>query len=121
LPVGEIQSSRLEIAERCAKEWGHVVVLKGAYTVIAEPEGMTTIIPVATAALARAGTGDVLSGLIAGLLSQGVPAYQAAIAGCWIHAQAGMRAAENLGNTASVLAGDVLQAVTGVLSGIIHP
>jgi len=120
LPVSEIQSARLETAVRYAKEWGHVVVLKGAYTIIAAPDGESTVIPVATAALARAGTGDVLSGLIAGLLSQGVGAFPSAVAGCWIHAQAGLRAAENLGNTASVLAGDVLQAVTGVLNELMN-
>jgi NAD(P)H-hydrate epimerase len=116
LSVAEIQANRLEIAERFATQWGHVVVLKGANTVVAAADGQTTIIPVATAALARAGTGDVLCGLIAGLRSQGVNAYQSAVAGCWIHAQAGLRAAALLGNTASVLAGDVLEAVTGVMS-----
>jgi NAD(P)H-hydrate epimerase len=115
LPTGEIQSARLETAERFAGEWGHVVVLKGANTVVAAPDGQTVVIPVATAALARAGTGDVLAGLIAGLRAQGVEAFQAAVAGCWIHAQAGLRAAQQMGSTAAVLAGDVLEAVTAVM------
>lgn len=118
LPVDEIQSSRLEVAERYAQEWGHVVVLKGAFTVIASPDGETTVIPVAAAALARAGTGDVLAGLIAGLRAQGLDAFQAAVTGCWIHAQAGLRAAGALGTSASVLAGDVLEAVAGVISDL---
>jgi NAD(P)H-hydrate epimerase len=111
----ELQGDRVASAERFAKEWGHVVVLKGAYTVIASPVGETAIIPVATPALARAGTGDVLAGLIAGLRAQGVEAFPAAWAGAWIHAQAGLRAAELLGGSASVLAGDVLDQIAEVL------
>jgi NAD(P)H-hydrate epimerase len=113
-----IQADRLGVAERFAREWGHVVVLKGAFTVISEPGGMTVVIPVATPALARAGTGDVLAGLIVGLRAQGLPAFQASIAGAWIHAQAGLRAAELMGSTAAVLAGDVLQAVPNVLASL---
>jgi ADP-dependent NAD(P)H-hydrate dehydratase / NAD(P)H-hydrate epimerase len=112
----EIQSDREEIARKYAQEWGHVVVLKGAFTVIAAPDGRTAIIPVATPALARAGTGDVLAGLIVGLLAQGLDAYDAAVAGAFIHAQAGLLAAETLGTTASVLASDVLDALPDVLA-----
>ena len=112
----EIQNDRVGVAERFAHQWGHVVVLKGAYTVVASPDGQTAIIPVATPALARAGTGDVLAGLIVGLRAQGLDAFHAAIAGAWIHARAGLLAAEWLGNSASVLAGDVLGAVSDVMS-----
>lgn len=112
----EIQADRQTVAEKYAREWGHVVVLKGAFTVVASPDGRTTIIPVATPALARAGTGDVLAGLIVGLRAQGVPAYEAAVAGAYIHAQAGLRAAEDLGTTASVLASDVLAAVPEIIA-----
>ena len=114
----EIQSNREMTAGRYAKEWGHVVVLKGAFTVIASPDGRMTIIPVATPALARAGTGDVLAGLIVGLCAQGLDAYDAAIAGAFIHAQAGLLAAEILGTTASVLASDVLDAIPDVIAGL---
>ncbi len=112
----EIQSDREGMAARFAQEWGHVVVLKGAFTVIAAPDGRTAIIPVATPALARAGTGDVLAGLIVGLRAQGVDAFDAAVAGAWIHARAGLEAAEALGTTASVLARDILAAVPDVIS-----
>jgi ADP-dependent NAD(P)H-hydrate dehydratase / NAD(P)H-hydrate epimerase len=111
----EIQNNREEIAVKYAREWGHVVVLKGAFTVIASPDGRLTIIPVATPALARAGTGDVLAGLIVGLRAQGLDAYDSAVAGAFIHAQAGLFAAETLGTTASVLASDVLDAVADVI------
>jgi NAD(P)H-hydrate epimerase len=118
LPVAEIQADRIRIAERFAREWGHVLVLKGANTVIAAPDGQTTIIPVATPALARAGTGDVLAGLIAGLRAQSVPAFQAAVAGAWIHAQCGLRAAQFMGTVTSVLAGDLLDRIAPVLSDL---
>lgn len=114
----EIQEDRQAIARRFAGEWGHVVVLKGAFTVIASPDGRITVIPVASPALARAGTGDVLAGLIVGLRAQGLDAFDAAVAGAWIHAQAGLYAADDLGTTASVLAGDVLNSVSDVLSDL---
>ncbi len=119
LSTDEIQADRMGTAERFAKEWGQVVVLKGALTIIASPDGRTSLIPVATSALARAGTGDVLSGLITGLRAQGLAAYEAAQAGAWIHAEAGLQAASELGNNASVLAGDVLGAVVEVLNDLI--
>ena len=114
----EIQENRQEIASKYAREWGHVVVLKGAFTVIASPDGRMTVIPVASPALARAGTGDVLAGLIVGLRAQGLDAFDAAVAGAWIHAQAGLYAADDLGTTASVLAGDVLDSVSDVISDL---
>ena len=93
-------------------------MLKGAFTAIATPDGQASVIPVATSALARAGTGDVLAGIIVGLRAQGVEAYEAAVAGAWIHAQAGIAAADRIGNTASVLAGDVLEAIPDVFWGM---
>ncbi len=117
----EIQSDRETIAVKFAKKWGHVVVLKGAFTVIAAPDGRITVIPVASAALARAGTGDVLAGLIVGLRAQGVEAFEAALAGAWIHAQAGLAALEGVGSAASVLAGDVLDYVNDVMAVLSDP
>jgi NAD(P)H-hydrate epimerase len=114
----EIQADRQGVASKYAKEWGHVVILKGAFTVIASPEGRMAIIPVASPALARAGTGDVLAGLIVGLRAQGLEAFEAAVAGAWIHAQAGLYAADDLGTTASVLAGDVLDSISDVISDL---
>lgn len=116
LTTAEIQANRLQTVERFAHQWGHVVVLKGAHTLIADPDGRTALIPVATPALARAGTGDVLAGLIVGLRAQGLPAFEAAVAGAWIHAQAGLTAETFLGNSACVVAGDVLESVVDVMA-----
>lgn len=116
--VEEIQNDRLNTARVFAKAWGHIVVLKGAFTVIAEPGGRATVIPVATSALARAGTGDVLAGTIVGLLAQGVDSYKAAVAGTWIHAQAGLYALDRIGSSASVMAGDVVDSISDVLIGL---
>jgi NAD(P)H-hydrate epimerase len=118
LSKDEIQNDREAIASKYAKEWGHVVVLKGAFTVIAAPNGQMTVIPVASPALARAGTGDVLAGLIVGLRAQGLDAYDAAVAGAYIHAESGLLAAEDLGTTASVMASDILSSVVDVISDL---
>ncbi len=120
LEVAEIQANRIEISRSYAIQWGHVVVLKGAMTVIASPDGKATVVPVATSALARAGTGDVLAGLIVGLRAQGVPAASAARVGAWVHAQAGLAAIDLVGHPASVLAGDVLAAVPEILRQFEH-
>ena len=118
LDIQDIQADRLGTAEKYAREWGHVVVLKGALTVIAEPGGQVRVIPVATSALAHAGTGDVLAGMIAGLRAQGATAFDAATAGAWIHAQCGLLAAEEVGHAASVLAGDLIEVLPEVLNWV---
>ena len=115
LDTRTLQSDRVQHAERFAKEWGHIVIFKGAFTIVAAPDGQTALIPIATSALARAGTGDVLAGMIAGLRAQGLPAFDAAVAGAWLHGQAGLHAENVLGNSAAVLAGDVLEGVKEVM------
>src|SRR5690606_38707565 len=70
--VKDVQADRIGTARRFAEEWGHIVVLKGAMTVIAAPDGQVRVVPVASSALAHAGTGDVLAGMIAGLRAQGL-------------------------------------------------
>ena len=118
MATDEIQKDRLNVARKYAQEWGHVVVLKGAFTVIAAPDGRTTTIPIATPALARAGTGDVLAGLITGLRAQGVDAYDAARTAAWIHAQAGLGATDIQGSAGAVMAGDVLDAIPDVIADL---
>lgn len=118
LSVAEIQADRITVARRFAREWGHVLVLKGALSVVAAPDGRAYVVPVATAALARAGTGDVLAGMITGLLAQGMPTLEAACAAAYVHAQAGVIAAETMNQTASVLARDVLAAVSEAMEDL---
>lgn len=118
LDIAKIQSDRIGIAERFASEWHQVIVLKGANTVIAEPDGRTALIPVASPALARAGSGDVLAGFIVGLRAQGVEAFEAAVCGSWIHAQSGLQAAASMKNVTSVIASDLLPAAIEVISSL---
>ena len=112
----KIQTNRLSVAEHFAKEWQQIVVLKGAFTIIATPDGSTTTIPVATPALARAGSGDVLAGMIVGFRAQGMDAYRSAIVGAWYHAIAGLLAAESMGGATSITAGDIIEAISGAIS-----
>lgn len=115
LDVEKIQADRLETALKFAQLWKHVVVLKGAFSVVAAPDGRAAMLPVATPALARAGTGDVLAGIITGIRAQGVPAFEAACTGVWLHGQAGLRAAARLGGTAGVLAGDLINELPALI------
>jgi NAD(P)H-hydrate epimerase len=92
------------------------VVLKGAFTVIAAPDGRAAVLPFATAALAHAGTGDVLAGAIVGLMAQGLAPYDAAVAGGYLQGLAGVQAATILGSTAAVLASDVVDGLIEALA-----
>ena len=116
LSVAEIQGAREETALEWAAKWGHIIVLKGAFTVVASPTGRAAIIPFATPALARAGSGDVLSGAIASLLAQGLQPYHAAIVGCFLHGWAGEIAAGMIGTTAGVIAGEVAELIPAAIS-----
>jgi len=114
--VEKVQEDRMETARHFAMLWNQVVVLKGAFTVIAAPDGRVMVIPVATAALAHAGTGDVLAGMVVGLRAQGLDAYDSAVAAAYFHAQAGWVAEQRIGGTAPVLARDVLEALVTVMA-----
>jgi NAD(P)H-hydrate epimerase len=107
MPVATVQADRVGVALHFAQEWNKIVVLKGAHTVIATPDGKAVLSPFANAALATAGTGDVLAGAIAGLLAQGVEPADAAAAGVYLHAAAGELLARDFGE-AGGLAGDLV-------------
>jgi len=94
--VEEIQADRIGIASAFAQEHQVTVVLKGANTVVAAPDGRVWLNAAACSALAKGGSGDVLSGIIGALLAQGVEAPWAAVIGVYIHAQAGLMGAEKM-------------------------
>jgi NAD(P)H-hydrate epimerase len=114
LRIEEIQQDRLEIAQRMAALWQKVVVLKGAYTVVAAPNGRAWICQVANPGLASAGTGDVLSGAIAGLIAQGVNSFDAAACGVYLHGEAGERVKQQVGD-AGMIASDLLPVLPLVI------
>ncbi len=105
--VGEVEANRIGAAQEMAERWQQVVTLKGAYTVIAAPEGQTVIIPFANPGLATAGSGDVLAGAIVGFLAQGLSPFAAAVAGAYIHGLAGDMVRSKMGD-AGMVAGDLL-------------
>lgn len=105
LSVAAINQDRWGVAARFARAWEQIIVLKGAHTVIAHPDGPLAISPFAQPALATAGSGDVLAGAIVGLLAQGLPPWDAARGGVYVHALAGSLAAAALGP--ALLASDI--------------
>lgn len=115
--VEEIQKNRQEIIEQSAKKWGKVVVLKGANTIVASPRGEIKISPFANPLLATAGTGDVLSGIIAGMAAQGLDNYDAACVGVYIHGLAGELLKEKFGDC-GLLASDLLPILPKVIKGL---
>ena len=87
-PLERVMAAPWETARETARRFGITVVLKGARTVIASPEGKLRINSTGNPAMASAGMGDVLSGLIAAFLAQGLPPFEAAMAGVYLHALA---------------------------------
>jgi NAD(P)H-hydrate epimerase len=85
LAVETLEDDLVQVASDAAKHWGQVIVLKGAATVVAAPDGRSLVHSAGNAALATAGTGDVLAGAIAGLLAQGLDLFDAAALGVYLH------------------------------------
>jgi NAD(P)H-hydrate epimerase len=105
-----VNADRIGTARRFARERGVFVVLKGARTVIARPDGLVAICPTGNPGMATAGTGDVLTGMIAGLLAQKVPAWEAACAAAYFHGSAGDLASQHLGQP-GMLASDLIAQI----------
>ncbi len=105
--IDAIQADRIGAARKASQLWGATVVLKGAHTVVASPDGRVLINATGNPGLATGGTGDVLTGLIAGLLAQGLAPVKAAAAGVFAHGRAADRLAAARG-MAGLVAGDLL-------------
>ena len=104
--VSEIEKNRVEVARLYAEKWQAVVVLKGVPTVVALPEGTVYLNTAGTPAMATGGSGDVLTGLIAALIGQGLTVADAAVAGVYLHGLAGELAA---GGSVGLAASELLQ------------
>ncbi|HEU5228493.1 MAG TPA: NAD(P)H-hydrate dehydratase [Ktedonobacteraceae bacterium] len=111
---------RLGLARDKAREWKVVLVLKGACTIITEPEGGTRINWQANPALASAGTGDVLAGMIAGFRAQGLSSFDAASAGVHLHTSASELVSKAVGD-AGLLASDLLPQIPRAMVSMAHP
>ena len=108
---------RIDIARSTAKRWNKIIVLKGPYTVVADPDGGAMLSPFANPALATAGTGDVLAGVITGFLSQGLNIENAAALGVFVHGQAGDNIRRRTGST-GMIATDLLSELPYVIKGL---
>jgi NAD(P)H-hydrate epimerase len=108
-----VDARRLEHVRAAARRTQAIVVLKGDDTLVAEPGGAVAVSPGASAGLATAGTGDVLSGIAAAVLARGVEPFAAACAAVRLHALAGVHAAGEHG-VDSVIARDVIEALPAV-------
>ena len=108
--AAEINADREGMALRYAKAWNAVVVLKGAHTVIAGPDGRCAVNPTGNPGLSRGGSGDVLAGMTSALLACGLPAFEAAACAVYLHGAAADRAAALHGET-GMLPHDLLDAL----------
>jgi ADP-dependent NAD(P)H-hydrate dehydratase / NAD(P)H-hydrate epimerase len=110
----DVQAGRLRSVREAARRADAIVVLKGDDTIVARPDGRAAVSRGGSSALATAGTGDVLSGVIGAYLAKGMDAFHAACAGVHVHARAGQIAAERIG-TEGVIARDVIEALPRAL------
>jgi hydroxyethylthiazole kinase-like uncharacterized protein yjeF len=109
---GKVPGAKPERALEAARRSGAVVVYKGPDTLVASPDGRLAFAPPAPAWLATAGTGDVLSGLIAAMRARGLPSFEAATAGVWLHGRAAEIAAPDM------IADDLVQAIPQALAAL---
>ena len=119
ISIAEVQSDRIAHARALAAATGAIVVLKGARTIVAAPDGQVFINPTACSALATAGSGDVLTGVTGALLARRVDALTAAQVAVYLHGAAGEALAPELGD--GVVAGDLPRAIAGVMVRLARP
>lgn len=116
LSSAEVESGRSKVAGTFADEYQCVVVLKGYRSCVASPDKKVHVNTTGNSGMATAGSGDVLTGMIAALMGQGLQPFEAAKFGCYCHGLAGDRAARRVGK-ASLIASDIIEAISGVLAG----
>ncbi|MCH2527137.1 MAG: NAD(P)H-hydrate dehydratase [Dehalococcoidia bacterium] len=115
--VPDIQNNRLELSQEYSQKWGVTLVLKGALTVTSTAAGNSYISPFTNSSLATAGTGDVLTGIIAGLMAQGIESCQAALCGVYIHAYAGELGSNYFG-ASGMIASDLITYIPDAMRHI---
>lgn len=118
LSLSEIHSNRLKLATTYAQEWRQTLILKGPNTLVASPDGDCRVLPFTNSVLAHGGSGDVLAGLIVGLLAQGLSPFDAATLAVWLHARAAELALAEVGHPAATLPSDILQHIGKAMSSL---
>lgn len=108
--VAQVQADRTAAVRKIGAIFGATVVLKGHKTLVASPDTEIYVNESGNAGLATAGSGDVLGGIIGSLLAQGVPVFEAACAGAWLHGAAADVIKESAGIAAGLLAGEIAPA-----------
>ena len=119
IEISKIVEKRIEVARKFARDHSVTIVLKGAATIISQPNGLTTINPTGNPGMATAGSGDILSGIIASLVAQGFSSPKAAIAGTYFHGLSGDIFAQGESQT-SLIAGDLLRTLPETIKRILH-
>lgn len=114
LSVEQIQHNRLQLAKTFAKESGCVLLLKGVNTVIASPDGRAFVNTTGNSALAKGGSGDVLTGIIAGLLAQGADPFDAAVLGAYLHGKCADELVKKA-SPAGIIPGDIVEFLPFVM------
>lgn len=118
ITIEDVQNNRIEVAREFSRKWGIITVLKGAKTVVACPDGRVYINSTGNSGMSTAGTGDVLTGIIAGFAAQGVGVEAAALAGVYIHGRAGDAVAAKKGEH-GLIAGDIVDEMPYVIRGLV--
>ncbi|MGE5417408.1 MAG: NAD(P)H-hydrate dehydratase [Acidobacteriota bacterium] len=116
ISVEEVQANRLEVARKAAQDWGVTVVLKGSRTIVAKPNGDIYLNITGNPGMATGGSGDVLTGMIAGLIAQGMRPDTAAYVGAYLHGRAGDIAKTRSGERA-LIAGEIVRSIPELLKG----
>lgn len=120
ISVKEVQNNRKKVAKEFALRYNTILVLKGHQTIVASPEGKTYINNTGNPGMATAGSGDVLAGMLAAFLGQGMSAYQAACSAVYVHGLAGDLAARDK-TEVSLIASDIIEYLPKAFKNFISP